>query len=185
MAETELERLKRLLDAEAGTAEPLPLPPDFYTKLAGYSQRLRRSSGPGISEATVRLIAVQAAMIQSMARDLLALRLKKIGQTGASVSLLPEERYVSSAQQRYHRRFDAFVEAIASGQPSVVESAQRSESERSTIVRFLKHTNELVGLDHRRYGPFETEDVASIPAASADLLIAGGEAVGISTKQDD
>jgi hypothetical protein len=44
--------------------------------------------------------------------------------------------------------------------------------------------NELVGFDMRRYGPFEVDDVASIPAASADVLIAGGDAVEIVTRDN-
>jgi DNA replication factor GINS len=98
--------------------------------------------------------------------------------------LLPEERYVCLAQAKFRRRFDSFVEAVSSGQPSFIELAHRSESERSVTIRFTKHVNELVGLDLRRYGPFEPEDVASIPAASADILIAGGDAVEVYTRDE-
>ena len=76
------------------------------------------------------------------------------------------------------------VEAVSSGQPSFVEFAHLSEAQRNVTVKFVKHVNELVGLNMRRYGPFEAEDVASIPAASADILIAGGDAVEIYTRDD-
>jgi DNA replication factor GINS len=184
MAEATLDYLKRQLDLETASQSLVPLPNDFYSKLAAYSQRLRRSSGSGSSEAIVRLVGVQQKMVQSMTRDLLSLRAKKATQQNALSQLLPEERYVCSAQERFRRRFDTFVESVSSGQPSFVEFAHRSESERSVTVRFTKHVNELVGFDLRRYGPFEPEDVASIPAASADVLVAGGDAVEVYTREE-
>ena len=65
-----------------------------------------------------------------------------------------------------------------------IEFAHQTESQRSTTVKFIKHVNELIGLDMRRYGPFEADDVASIPAASADILIAGGDAIEVCTRDD-
>jgi hypothetical protein len=76
------------------------------------------------------------------------------------------------------------VEAVSSGQPSFVEFAHLSESQRNATVKFMKHVNELVGLDMRHYGPFEADDVAAIPAASADILIASGDAVEVITRDD-
>ena len=184
MAETTLEYLKRQLDSEFQSPGLLSLPNDFYSKLAAYSQKLRRSASSGTSEATVRLITVLIEMVKSMSRDLLTLRARKAEQQSALLQLLPEERYVCSTQQKFHRRFDTFIEAVSSGQPSFIEFAHASESERSVTVRFTKDVNELVGLDLRRYGPFEIDDVASIPAASADILIEGGDAVEIYTREE-
>jgi len=184
MAETTLEYLKRRLDAEAASESLLPLPTDFYSSVSAYSQKLKRSAGSGASEVSVRLITTQGRMIESMVRQLLRLRTKKAMQQNALLQLLPEERYVCSAEKKFQKRFQTLVDAVASGQPSFVEFAHLSESQRSVTVRFVKHVNELVGLDMRRYGPFEADDVASIPAASADILIAGGEAVEVYTRDD-
>ncbi len=184
MADTTLDYLKRNLDAEVQSAVLLPLPNDFYYRISVYSQKLRRSAGSANSEAANRLIARQADMIESMVRQILTLRAKKATQQDALLQLLPEERYVCSAQQRFQRRFDTFVGAVSAGQPSFIEFAHRSETERSITVRFTKHINELFGLDLRRYGPFDTDDVASIPAANADILIAGDDAVEIYTREE-
>jgi DNA replication factor GINS len=184
MAETTLEYLKRRLDVEGQSPALHELPGDFYSRLSAYSQRLRRSAGSGNSEVTVRLVARQVQMIESMTRELLGMRTKKAMQQGALLQLLPEERYVCSAQKKYERRFEAFVKAVSSGQPSFVELAHRTESVRNVPIRFTKHVDELVGLDMKRYGPFEAEDVASIPAASAEVLINGGDAVEIFTRED-
>ena len=184
MAETTLEYLRRRLDSETQSEGLLSLPTDFYSSISAYSQKLKRSSVSGASEVSVRLIATQTRMIESMVRQLLKLRTRKATQQNALLQLLPEERYVCSAEQKFQRRFQTLVEAVSGGQPSFVEFAHLNESQRNVTVRFVKHVNELVGLDMRRYGPFEAEDVASIPAASADILIAGGDAMEVYTRDD-
>jgi DNA replication factor GINS len=184
MPESTLEFLKRRLDSEGQSESLLPLPSDFYSRLSTYSQKLKRSAGSGSSEVSIRLIATQARMIESMVSQLLKLRARKAMRQNALLQLLPEERYVCSAEQKFQRRFQTLVDAVSAGQPSFVEFAHLTESQRSVTVKFVKHVNELVGLDMRRYGPFEADDVASIPAASADILIAGGDAVEIYTRDD-
>jgi len=184
MPETTLEYLKRRLDAEARSEGLLPMPSDFYSSLAAYSQKLKRSANSGSSEISIRLTATQSRMIESMVSQLLKLRTNKAIRQNALLQLLPEERYVCSAEQKFQRRFHVFVESVSSGQPSFIEFAHLDESRRSITVRFVKRVSELVGLDMRHYGPFESDDVASIPAASADILIAGGEAVEVFTRDE-
>ena len=184
MPEATLEYLRRRLDSESKSEGLLPIPTDFYSRLAAYSQKLKRSASSGSSEVSLRLTATQSRMIESMVSQLLKLRTRKAMRQNALLQLLPEERYVCTAEQKFQKRFQTLVEAVSSGQPSFVEFAHLSESQRSITVRFVKKVNELVGLDMRHYGPFEPDDVASIPAASADILIAGGEAVEVYTRDD-
>ena len=184
MAEPTLEYLRRRLDSESQSETLLMLPNDFYSSLSAYSQKLKRSAGSGSSEVSVHLVASQAKIIESMVRQLLKLRAKKAMHQNALLQLLPEERYVCSAEQKFQKRFETLVEAVSAGKPSFVNFAHLTESQRSITVRFVKHVNELVGLDTRHYGPFEAEDVASIPAASADILISGGDAVEVYTRDD-
>jgi DNA replication factor GINS len=184
MADTVLEGLKRALDSEVDSDALAQLPADFYSSISAYTQKIRRAAGSSASEAANRLIAKQARMIESMTRQLLGVRAQKAARKHALLQLLPEERYVCSAQQRFDKRFDAFVEAVSAGRPSFVEFAHKSEAERSITVRVSKHVDELVGLDLRRYGPFEPEDVASLPATDAEVLIAAGDAVEIYTRDE-
>lgn len=184
MPETIIEHLRRTLESESQTEGLLPLPADFYAGVSEYSQKLKRSAASGASDVAVRLAATQGALIGSMVRQLLNLRTRKAMKQNAALQLLPEERYVCSAEQKFQRRFQTLAEAVSSGQPSFIEFAHATENQRSVTVRFVRHVNELVGLDMKRYGPFEAEDVASIPAASADILIAGGDAVEILTRDD-
>ncbi len=184
MTETTLEFVKRHLDSEMESQGLHQLPADFYSRVSQYSQRLKRSTSSGTSEVAVRLVRRQAEMLESMTSQLFEVRAAKAASGNAFHQLLPEERYVCSMQRRFQRRRSALIDALSSGKPSFVEFAHRAETGRNTTVRFLKHTNELVGSDLKRYGPFEAEDVASIPAANADILISGGEAVEVYTREE-
>ena len=179
MAETTIDYLKRHLDAEEQSEKLTSIPADLYTVVATYAQLLRRTSGSGNSEVAIRLVARQSALLESMVKRLLETRGRKaLGQRAIS-QLLPEERHVVSVGETYALKMRLFVDAVSSGQPSAVELARKNEMSRSATVRFLKHVNELVGPDLRRYGPFEPEDLASLPAVSAEVLVASGEAVEV------
>jgi DNA replication factor GINS len=184
MAETTLEYLRRRLESETQSDALIPLPNDFYSSISAYCQKLKRSATSGASEVAVHLVSTQTKIIESMASQLLKLRIKKAMQNNAIPQLLPEERYVCSAERRFQRRFQTLVVAVSDGQPSFIEYAHLSETQRNITVRFVKHVNELVGLDMRRYGPFAVDDVACLPAASADILIAAGEAVEVYAKDE-
>ena len=182
MAASVLETLKRQLDVEGQSQDISSLPADFYSKIASYSQRLKRSKTSGGSDAVQRLIVAQIGLIESMSRELLETRARKARNMKAYANLLPEERYAFSPWERYRKRVQEMVAALSDGQPSYVENARRVETTRVVVVKFTRHVDELVGLDLRRYGPFEAEDVASVPAASAEVLISGEAAVELSPR---
>ena len=179
MAELTIESLKRTLDAEEQSEKLTTLPTDIYSTAASYAQLLKRSAGSNSSEVANRLVARQSALLGSMVQRLLQTRASKALAQGAVSQLLPEERSIVSVGAEYSERMRAFAEAISLGQPSAVEVSRRNEMNRSATVRFLKLVDELVGPDLRRYGPFEPEDLASLPASSAEVLVASGEAVAV------
>ena len=182
MPELMLDSLKKYLDAEEQSEKLFQLPDDFYVTVASYAQLLKRTLSSSSSELANNLISKQSELLGSMVRDLVGLRMSKASSQNAVPQLLPEERYVCSMERSFVSNLDSFVQAVASGQPSVVEAERKSELARSTTVRFLRHVDELVGLDLRKYGPYEPEDLALMPAANADLLVANGEAVEVTPR---
>lgn len=183
MGETILELIRDQLDSEDESQDLLRLPADFYSKVTTYSRNLRRASGTSNSEVTNRLITRQFEMIEGMVRRLVTLRMRKALSQGLLPRLLPEERYVCSVEEGYSRRFDAFIEAVSSGQSSFLEIAHRREIGKNATVRFVKPVSEVIGMDLRRYGPFKPNDLASIPKANADILVANAEAVEVHPRE--
>jgi DNA replication factor GINS len=183
LPETILEYLKRHLELEEQSEKLIRLPEEFYTRVASYARNLRRASGSGNSEITNRLISKQFQLIEGMVERLATLRTSKALAAGSVSLLLPEERYVCFEGGIFGRRLDAFVEAVSSGQSSFLELANRREVSRNNTVRFLKPVTEIIGLDLRRYGPFKADDLASVPAANAEILVANGEAVIVYSRE--
>lgn len=182
MVEPLLEYLNRHLVLEEESSDILPLPADFYSRIATYTRNLRRTSSSGNSEATSRLISRQFEIIRGIVRRLVALRAQKARIRKSSSQLLSEERHVFLVHEEFERRFNEFVEAVTSGQSAYLELAHRKELNRNVTVRFLKPVAELIGSDLRRYGPFEPNDLASVPSANADILVANGEALVVYTR---
>jgi DNA replication initiation complex subunit (GINS family) len=46
-----------------------------------------------------------------------------------------------------------------------------------------KRVGEIMGTDLKRYGPFEVNDVARLPAGNAQVMITGKQAVPVSTDE--
>ncbi|MBC7129615.1 hypothetical protein H5T51_00135, partial [Candidatus Bathyarchaeota archaeon] len=70
-----------------------------------------------------------------------------------------------------------FLETLFPGKTS-----NRKRGKNRIIVRFLKEIPEIVGIDMKSYGPYKPEDVASLPAENAEILIKQGLAVEIETE---
>ncbi|MFX0080853.1 MAG: hypothetical protein ACFE94_03780 [Candidatus Hodarchaeota archaeon] len=54
---------------------------------------------------------------------------------------------------------------------SEIISDQKEEQVDFTLLRFIKKTPPLVGIDLINYGPFEEEDIAYIPSQNANILV--------------
>lgn len=184
MVEPILEFVKRHLELQLHSQQIVPLPDDFYSRVATYSANLRRSSNSSNSEVTNRLISKQIELIEGMIKTMVETRTRIATSTNTLQQLLLEERYVCEPSALFEKRLETLVKSVSSGQPSFLELAQRHELGRSVTVRLLKPVTEVVGPDLRRYGPFEPNDLASVPLANADILVANGEAVIIHTRDD-
>ncbi len=179
MPESMIEQLERYLETEEHAEKLTPLSSDIYSKVATYMQNLRRTASSNNSDVTNRLITKQVEMLDGMVRRMLNVRLGKAMAQSATRQLLPEERYVCSVEMEFQRRKEAFLDAVTNGQPSFVGMAYRNEMGKSVTVRFLKPVTEIVGFDLRRYGPYKPQDLAVIPSANVDVLVANGEAAVI------
>lgn len=184
MPEAILEYLQRHLDLEEESEKLLPLQAEFYSRIASYTRDLRRTIASANSEVTNRLISRQLGLIDGMVRRFVTLRMRKAVSQSAIPQLLPEERHVCSIEADFRLQVETFVESVSAGRLSFLETAHHDEMGRSTVVRFTKDVTEIVGLDMRRYGPFKPNDLASVPAANAEIFVANGEAVTVSARKD-
>lgn len=171
-----VEVLKRLLDAEEQSAEVTKLPADTYTKVADYVQKLRKSGDIAADDPLSRLTKKQLSLLEGIGDQLLDRRISKAVRRQDMKDLLPEEKFVCDFYMEFLRMRTRFVKALANGQQSTFTTLQKSQMQKRVTVRFQKPLEQIVGFDLNKYGPFQTHDVAEIPAANAEALVSNGVA---------
>ena len=183
-----IERLKQLLDLEEASEELDAIPADTYVMLSSYAQKLRATTGSGNDDVPGRLARKQLWLIEVMTRRLLQLRLAKAGkgdgqQAPTSKDLLPEERYIDGMIRQLASKEERFVKAVVDGQSSFFSLVQMRETQKMMTVRISKRVGEVMGADLKRYGPFEVNDVARLPAGNARVMVASKQAVPVSSDE--
>jgi DNA replication factor GINS len=112
-------------------------------------------------------------MITDLTSLLLKIRLEKASKSNKvdSSNLLNEEKFIFDAEEEKHERMDIILSSILNGKSKFLDSVATKHKTKSTVVRFLKETEQMVGSDLAKYGPFNAEDVATIPYENAQSLI--------------
>lgn len=177
-----LETLEQLIEAEELSERPTKLPSDIYSRIATYTQKLRKGVGTDDEDVISRITRRQLKLIEGMAGQLLNRRLAKTVNRRDTRDLLPEEKYLCEAYNRSKLTREKFMSALTNGQPSFFAILQKQQMQRMVTIRFMKPLEEVMGFDLNRYGPFKVHDVAQIPSGNAEALISNGDAVEVDTK---
>jgi DNA replication factor GINS len=170
-----LERWK----AERDTPELLSLRDSFLQNVREYvEQVLERQNAEGITDLHRQLIETELANLQFMMKGLLQMRVQKI------LTLLINQTVDYNLLTRSERRF---VDQVSRNLNSALMSAdelftplQSESSSQRQLVRFLEDHPQLVGVDLKTYGPFRADDLATLPAENARLIIRKNQAEPVS-----
>lgn len=145
--------------------------PNLYTLISDFVGQLKSEGYDGV-EAKVKEALVN--MITEMTSLLLSIRLEKVISSEKSdfTNLLDEEKFILDSQEEMKERREMILSGALNGKSKLLESIAKNHKTKSTVVRFLKETDQMVGADMEKYGPFKAEDVATIPYENAQALIA-------------
>jgi DNA replication factor GINS len=161
------------------------LPPEFYPRVAEYMRRLREESRM-LDRRTLRTNLLEGEMrsAKRMVHELILTRYRKIigkvakGEEIAGNSLTPEEKTVYSRLSPLAEAFKDFAKEIVRGRIPMI----KIEGEhRKFVLRFLKDVPAIIGADMKTYGPFKSEDVASLPVENTRILKKQGLAENVET----
>ncbi|MHA2390380.1 MAG: DNA replication complex subunit Gins51 [Promethearchaeota archaeon] len=95
-----------------------------------------------------------------------------------AISVFDEEKYLKKEVKPDLKakklaeiiKSEIIVEDLESKSPKITHKSKKDKIN-LILLRFLKKTPPLVGIDLLNYGPFEKEDVAYIPSQNAKILI--------------
>ncbi len=167
------------------------------SKMVVYLSSVRHllAETPSENSIQVDLLTQEGLNIEFMLRDLLMLRRTKImnavlGQEKPTGSMtLAEEEFYNRVLRGVTSHSD-FVEEVLAGTPAPTMKRSKKKKKEKTptekkppdsdemeyvMVRFLRSVEEpFMGLDEVAYGPFQEEDIATIPTANAKSWLRDG-----------
>lgn len=156
----------------------LELEPNFYQNLSNYIGNLRKQEFDGIESKIKDAIIDMAVELTSL---LVHIRLDKIfnSQNSGTGDLLDEEKFILDSQEEQGERIEMILSATINGKSKFLESLAQNHKTKKIVIRFLKDVDEIVGADLEKYGPFKTEDIATVPYENAQALVAKNAATKV------
>jgi DNA replication factor GINS len=172
-----LKDVYKMLEKEIETPTLQSLEPDTFQKIAEALGSLKGHAYEGI-EAKVRDKMVE--MLATSSCLMIETRQSKMSSGDEPLDyskLTDEEKYILDSKRESNKRIDEVIAALVKGRPKVLESISARMRSKQIVVRFLKPIEAFVGIDMNKYGPYEQEDVATLPFENARSIIDGGGAI--------
>jgi len=162
------------------------LPRNFYAKLADYVKKIREERRMLDEKTTkAKLMKREFENVKNMADELFQLRRDKVRKKALDRETVPREVLTEEEEKLYREilplaeTYQAFLKDILQGRLSRMK---KEEKPKKVLLRFVKEIPAIVGSDMKTYGPFEPEDVATLPSENARILIKQGVAVEVEVK---
>ena len=149
----------------------LEITPNFYRNLADFIGNLQKQEFDGIEN---KIKDAMIEMVTELTSLLIEIRLDKISSSSdlEISNLLDEEKFILDSQEKQKERTEMILSSTLNGKSKFLESLSQSHKTKKIVIRFLHEVDEIVGADLEKYGPFKTEDIATIPYENAQALIA-------------
>ncbi len=172
--------LLQVYEQEIAKDELTKIPSDFYLKVADYVRRLREE-GRMLDRRSVKASLLKKEMqnVRKMIRVLVQVRCMKIAKRAERMENVPPELLTSEEQEictgvsALSEKFRGLSDEILKGHTPSCIIAQRHKR---AIVVFSKEFPSVIGSDMKTYGPFEIEDLASLPIENARIMVNQGVA---------
>ena len=171
---------------ERESTEIQKLTKDFYAKLADYVKKIKEESRM-LDKKTVKgkLLEQEHKNARRMIEELVQLRYRKALRKAVAGKTVPKE-FLTEEEAKLHgeilplaEAYQAFVEDVLRGRVSDIKGKGKSKK---MLVRFLHEIPAIIGSDMKTYGPFKSEDVATLPVENARALVKRGVIVEVEAK---
>ena len=157
-----------LRETENDTAQELE--PTFYQSISEFLGKLKREEYDNVEK---KIKDTLIAMTTTLTSLLLKIRLEKAIENDSDYeNLLDEEKFILDSDNEMKDRREMILAGILNGKSKLLESIAQNHKTKSVVVRFLQEMDQIVGADLEKYGPFKTEDIATIPYENAQALMA-------------
>jgi DNA replication factor GINS len=163
---------------EVADPELAKLPSEFYAGIVEYVKKLKEENRM-LDKRTVKanLLRKEMQNMKRMILELIQARYRKIANKAANGQDVSREVLTVEEEQIY-REISFLPETVSNFASEILHGHEPRTMidmrHKRTTVRLLKDVPAIVGADIKTYGPFKTEDVASLPVENAKILIKQG-----------
>jgi DNA replication factor GINS len=168
-------QLYELWKQELEEPELVKLPRDFYAEIVDYVKKLKEESRM-LDRRTVKanLLKKETQNVRRMVRELMWTRHRKIlGKLAKGEEVSPEALTVE--EEQIYQKISSLGETVSNLAAETLQGHKLRTiiglKRKRTTVRLLKDIPAIVGADMKTYGPFKTEDVASLPVENVKVLV--------------
>jgi len=177
---------------ESSSKQLNPLSRDYYQRIGEYIGRRERLLQE-LDDKSTRAVLLKEELDQTLkiARNLIATRRRKILRITIKGEMVPAEGLTVEDEGLYRSilsGIEDFNKKILQSFEGKIEDGN-SEGKQITpkriLVRFLREIPAIIGSDMRTYGPFKTEDIATLPKENATALIRQEFAIEVKVPKDE
>jgi DNA replication factor GINS len=177
-----LEFILELLKKETQIPKIQAISPDIYRKIA---QIIRNLSIQKYEDLELDIHHELIKLLTLSTKSLFELRIRKLlessnGQHLSYPSLLSsddyskltdEEKFIFEEERKVSQRKELIIQSLIDGNVNNLDTISRIIRSKMIIIRFLESTDQFMGVDMAKYGPFIKEDIAILPFENARSLI--------------
>jgi len=184
----DLDFIMELLKKETQIAKIQGISPDIYKKIAQLIKELSIQKYEDLEldvhhELIILLVLSTKSLIELRTRKLLENSNGNLSSLSLSTDdyskLTDEEKYIFEEERKVSQRKDLIKQSLIDGNVNNLDSISRIIRSKMIIIRFMESTDQFMGVDMAKYGPFIKEDVAILPFENARSLIERKVAVEI------
>jgi DNA replication factor GINS len=177
-----LEFILEVLKKETQIPKIQAISPDIYRKIA---QIIRDLSIQKYEDLELDIHHELIKLLTLSTKSLFELRIRKLldssnGQHLSYPSLLSsddyskltdEEKFIFEEERKISQRKELIIQSLIDGNVNNLDTISRIIRSKMIIIRFLESTDQFMGVDMAKYGPFIKEDIAILPFENARSLI--------------
>lgn len=184
----DLDFIMELLKKETQIPKIQGISPDIYKKIAQLIKELSIQKYEDLEldvhHEVIRLLVLSTkSLIELRTRKLLEDSNGNLSSNSLSTDdyskLTDEEKYIFEEERKVSQRKDLIKQSLIDGNVNNLDSISRIIRSKMIIIRFMESTDQFMGVDMAKYGPFKKEDVAILPFENARSLIERKVAVEI------
>jgi DNA replication factor GINS len=169
------DELYKIWKQELESDDLIPLSSDFYARLADYVRRLGEESRMlDKRTAKANLLKRETQNAKRMIRELIRARCGKLVKKATKGMKVPPD-VLTVDEERIFSNVSAFSDAFQSLTKEVLQGrrtgGETKREHKRAFLRFLAQVPAIIGADMKSYGPFQAEDVASVPVDNAKILV--------------